>query len=124
MPRHPKSAVPIFTAATLAVLTALASPAGAAGFDGTYAGTGATDGGSKPFCKGTFKVKATVKGDAIALTVPVADGGSVTLSGKVAANGAFSASDGRFTHSGTISGKALTGKWRGPSCYGTLALSR
>ncbi|MBS7540887.1 hypothetical protein [Ancylobacter lacus] len=116
--------MPILTAVSLAVLSALAGPAAAAGFDGASAGTGATDGGTKPFCKGTFKVKATVKGEANAVTVPVADGGSVTLSGKVAANGAFSPTDGRFTHSGTISGKALIGKWRGPSCYGTLSLSR
>lgn len=105
---------------SLSVAAALAAfPASAA----SLSGKSVTQGGSKPFCKGSTPITGSVDGSSISITTPKADGGSATVKGKVAKTGAFKAQAGRFSFTGKVDGGKVSGKWKGPSCYGSFSLS-
>jgi hypothetical protein len=90
--------------------------------DGHFSGKSITKGGSKPFCKGSTPLTATVTGTKIMLELPLNAGGTAKIKGTIDKKGAFRASGGRFSMTGKATAKSLSGSWRGPSCFGTFSI--
>jgi hypothetical protein len=88
----------------------------------TLSGSSRTEGGTKAFCKGSTPITASLSDTRIVIKSPMASGGTATISGSIADGGAFKASGSRFTFTGKVSGKKVSGKWKGPSCYGSFSL--
>lgn len=112
------------------VLLAL-SPALAAApkSDGAYAGTITTTGGSRPFCKGSGPLTATVTGKTVDIPIRANDGTPGSATGTLDAKGAFVAtkklqSNGALVLTGTLAKGTLEGTWKGPSCQGTFVLKK
>ena len=102
----------------VALVATAFNPAAAA----ELSGKSLTKGGSKPFCKGSTTIAASVSGDRIVIETPLAAGGPAKVQGRIGKDGAFKASGSRFTFSGKASAKGASGTWKGPSCFGTFSL--
>ena len=85
-------------------------------------GKSTTQGGSKPFCKGSTSISGSINGDVITIATPLSAGGTAVAKGRIDRSGSFKASGQRFTFSGTARKTRASGNWKGPSCYGTFSL--
>ena len=108
-----------FKAGAVAALICLAATSAAAA---GLSGKSVTKGGTKAFCKGSTAISATMDEKSIAITTPLSSGGSATAKGKIDKAGAFKASGARFTFTGKVKGKSVSGTWKGPSCFGSFSL--
>lgn len=86
-------------------------------------GKSSTNGGKKSFCKGSTQITASLTENTIAIRTPLATGGIATVRGKLDSKGGFKASGNRFTFTGKVKGKSVSGSWKGPSCFGKFNLS-
>lgn len=103
-------------------VTALSSLAAGAAFAAGLSGKSVTEGGSKPFCKGSTAISGSIDGQSITIKTPLAVGGFASATGKLDKAGAFKASGKGFTFTGSVKGKGASGNWKGPSCYGSFSL--
>jgi hypothetical protein len=71
---------------------------------------------------------ASVSGDTVTIRYVAYDGSQEPVTATLRPDGSFSASQpiktGTISYSGKVTAKRLTATWKGPTCYGTLDMTR
>ncbi len=115
------------TLSTLMLAVALASPAAAATLDGQFDGANSIAGGTGE-CWGNNPASAIVSGGTITIRTVEYDGTSEPITAQLAADGSFRAAaqlkNGTAAFTGKVSARRVVANWKGPTCYGTLDMTR
>jgi plastocyanin len=111
-----------------AFLLAAASAAPAlAQSDGRYSGASSIAGGQGN-CWGNAPADATVSGGSVTIRFTTYDGTQANIAAPLGKDGTFAAQhtlkSGVMTFAGKVTNRGITANWKGPTCYGTLDLSR
>jgi hypothetical protein len=118
----------ILWATGLALLLAIPA-ATVARADGAYVGSSKTLGGTIAACKGGQPMKGTIRGNGVRLFSAARDGTTRPAVGLVGFGGVFEAvkklnTGGIIRYNGKVTARGISGKWRGPTCFGTFSLKR
>jgi hypothetical protein len=115
------------TIATALTLLAAPLPALAASLDGDYSGASSIAGGPGE-CWGNNPAVASVSGSTVTIRYVAYDGSQAPITATLRPDGSFTASQpiktGTISYSGKVTTKRLTATWKGPTCYGTLDMSK
>lgn len=111
----------------LMLVVAMASPAAAANLDGQFDGANSIAGGTGE-CWGNNPASAIVSGGTITIRTVEYDGTSEPITAQLAGDGSFRAAvplkNGTAAFTGKVSARRIVANWKGPTCYGTLDMTR
>lgn len=115
------------TLSAFMLAVAMASPAAAANFDGQFDGANSIAGGTGE-CWGNNPASAIVSGGVITIRTVEYDGTSEPITAQLAGDGSFRAAvplrNGAVAFTGKVSARRIVANWKGPTCYGTLDMTR
>jgi len=101
--------------------------ASAQSVDGMFSGASSIAGGTGE-CWGNNPASAIVSGGTVTIRYVAYDGSQEPITATLKPDGSFSASQaiksGAIAYSGRVTAKRLTAMWKGPTCYGTLDMTK
>jgi hypothetical protein len=116
-----------FLVALAVCLASLATPTLAASLDGQFEGASSIAGGTGE-CWGNNPASAIVSGDTITIRYAAYDGTSAPFTAPLSPDGSFRAivpiKSGTIAYAGKVTARRVVANWKGPTCYGTLDMTR
>jgi len=116
-----------FASAFAIVLAVMPAVAAGQSLDGPYSGASSVAGGPGE-CWGNNPASASVSGGAVTIRYVAYDGTETAFTAPLRPDGSFTAAQavrsGTISYSGKVTPRRLTAMWKGPTCYGTLDMSR
>jgi hypothetical protein len=112
----------------LALMLAMSSTGALAqSLDGQFSGASSIAGGPGD-CWGNNPAMAIVSGGTVTIRYVAYDGTEAPVTAPLRPDGSFTAAQairsGTISYSGKVTPQRLTAMWKGPTCYGTLDMSR